>query len=346
MTQTRSPIRLSDIGKLANVSKVTVARVLHGSGAGHVRVSEETARRVRQIAQDMGYQPNKLAQKLAGGQSHTLGVIVDSHAPQTNLQTLQHVERQAAEHGYRVMISRMHDDPDLLVANYRDLNRHGVDGVICISHDYPRHGDGHYASLSQERHLVFLGKPQLRHMPYVEVCHDQGIVQAVEHLQRQGRQRIGIHLYATGSHAMKQRVDGYHQALNHAGNRHEPLIFQTSRPDHPALLADCAQHIARDFVLPQKLDALIASNDLVAGHLIKVLQRLGVKIPCDLAIIGHDNQDFCDCFSPSITTLDPSGHQQAHAIITLCLGLIRGDVWSDQTQPVAVKPTLILRESA
>ncbi len=345
MSTARPPIRLIDIAQEANVSKMTVARVLHNSGGTNVRVSQAVSERVKAIARKMDYQPNTLAQKLAGGRSNTLGVIIDSQASTAMFMTLQHLERQAAARGYRVMVGQAHDDADALVAIYRDLMRHGVDGVICMAHDYPQLGDKHYEALSHEPNLVFVDRPKLPQAAYVELRADWGVEQAVEFLHGRGRRRIGLQLYPTGTHCMLQRLAGYHHALERLGGGQERLVTYIQRPAGPDALARSAEAMVKGFVLDRRLDAIVVGNDLIAGHLIRAMTQQGVRVPQDVSVIGHDNQDFSSCFTPQITSLDQNVREQAEKVVQMCLGLIKGEA-SQQGRVASVRPRLVVRASA
>src|SRR5207253_9396262 len=61
-----------DIAREAGVSRVTVSLVL----AGKDQTSEETRKRVMEVAERLRYRPNLLVQGMQTGRSHSVGVIV------------------------------------------------------------------------------------------------------------------------------------------------------------------------------------------------------------------------------------------------------------------------------
>src|SRR3954451_20404994 len=61
-----------DIAREANVSRVTVSLVLSGKD----QTSEETRKRVLEVAQRLRYRPNLLVHGMQTGRSHTVGIIV------------------------------------------------------------------------------------------------------------------------------------------------------------------------------------------------------------------------------------------------------------------------------
>ena len=67
----KNPATISDVARLAGVSPGTVSKALNGRGA----LTPDTVRRIRQAADQLGYQPNALARGLLTGRSFTVGLI-------------------------------------------------------------------------------------------------------------------------------------------------------------------------------------------------------------------------------------------------------------------------------
>ncbi len=65
-----SGVTIVDIARALGISKTAVSSALHGRG----RVSEETRQRVLAQAEAMGYQSNRAAQRLRGGQHGAIGL--------------------------------------------------------------------------------------------------------------------------------------------------------------------------------------------------------------------------------------------------------------------------------
>jgi LacI family transcriptional regulator len=49
--------------------------------------------------------------------------------------------------------------------------------------------------------------------------------------------------------------------------------------------------------------AILASNDIVAAVVLRTVQRAGLRVPQDVAVIGNDNQPFCTFLNPALTTV-------------------------------------------
>ena len=96
-------VTIADIARLANVSHMTVSRVLNEKGL----VAKETAERVRIIINEVGYQPNLIARSLISKQSMLIGVSIprtESILDEYIAQVLSGVLTIIKDNNYRVML--------------------------------------------------------------------------------------------------------------------------------------------------------------------------------------------------------------------------------------------------
>ena len=70
----RAPVTIRDVARVAGVHPGTVSRALNGETRG--LVNEETARRVLEVAAELGYRPNPIARGLKTNRSYTVGVLI------------------------------------------------------------------------------------------------------------------------------------------------------------------------------------------------------------------------------------------------------------------------------
>lgn len=112
---------------------------------------------------------------------------------------------------------------------------------------------------------------------------------AMGHLQETGRERIGLWLPDEKYYySDTQRIAGYRKC-----NRGEDLVRFGITPEN----------YVRE-IRSRKLDAVLAYNDVMAAKLTRELLRAGIRIPQDVALVGHDNDDFSEYCYPSLSTID------------------------------------------
>lgn len=338
MLKTR--VRLIDVAERAKVSRAAVARVLIGTGAGRIRVSDEKAALIKRLAQEMGFQPDNPAQMLAGKKSKIIGILIDSYAPQVRFKILSVAEEILARKGFRIMIGQTHDNYDNFKSYITDFASRRVDGIICFAHEYPDFDiSGDFDSF---RNVVFVGKPRLEQTNFVEYDIKAGVEKLVDHLVASGRRKIGYFMLNSGSLANKQRMAGYLQALaKHDIAFEEKLIFNGPHfPDKDDYMA------AVDYLVKQQqVDAVIANNDIWAANFIKYSKKCGIKVPRDVAVTGFDNIDIAEISDPELTTIDPECALQGRALAEMMIDMILKKT-SDTPRQVVIEPRLIVRESA
>ena len=75
---------------------------------------------------------------------------------------------------------------------------------------------------------------------------------------------------------------------------------------------------------PDRPTALIAINDLVALGALRQLQRMGLRVPRDMALIGCDNQFFTPFLDPPLTTVDLHPFDHGVSAVEELIGALRG----------------------
>lgn len=130
--------KLAHVARLAGVSQATASRALRGEG----RVSEETAARVRAVAESLGYTPDVNAQALRTGlPSKLLALIVDEETQMVGrdqeswahafwIRTMFGVWNDMAKRGVTVATTT--------IDNQRLLVTLPVSGILSLSTRYPR----------------------------------------------------------------------------------------------------------------------------------------------------------------------------------------------------------------
>ncbi len=344
--KTKSLPKLADIAQVAGVSIPTVAKALHGTGGINTRVSKKTATKIRAIARKMGYRPNLVARQLAGKRSQIIGVIIDSYAPQVAFNRLAEMERQSALLGYRFMVGQSHGELDRILEYIEDFDARGVDGVICISHNYPaiaKHIDR--AIANTELKAVFIGRPaeESARFSFVDIDIADGIVQAIDHLHTNGKSTIGIILPKSEYPNITARYKGYLTGLSKNNIPYnEDLLANIA--DTSVVKVSCEiVKPALERLLDKKVDAIICSNDRVAVHTIKLLHKMQISIPQEIAIVGYDNLEICEMITPELTSIDQNPKELAQLAVNTLVEQIEQNI----TEPkhITIKPKLVIRET-
>jgi len=216
---------LEDIARLANVSKSTVSRALNNSPL----LNQETKERIQSIAREHHFHVNATARNLRLRQSHTVAFVAPDYSPEFfsgedlfGQELLSGVGRGLRSLDYDLLI--IHVDPRDTVWAHDYLDSGRVDGFVLMTSNL---------KLSLIKSLVEMNAPfigwgtPVPNLNYCSVSGDNiaGGLLATRHLIRSGRQRIAFLGGPDDSLTVQHRFKGYENALQAAGYRVDPHLY-------------------------------------------------------------------------------------------------------------------------
>ncbi|MGC8666913.1 MAG: LacI family DNA-binding transcriptional regulator [Chthonomonadales bacterium] len=282
-------VTLKHLAQQLGVSVSTVSRVL--SGNRQAMVSEATARRVRQLAEELGYQPNRSARALVTGRSCTVALWMNDLYASFHAQVAHLVYTRLHSEGYEVLVRCMEQMPQALRTG------HGhIDGIVA--HDCA----GALAVYLRQRArrwtpVVSMGGYVVRHVDHVAVDLYAGAFAAVVHLHSIGCRRIAYLVNAESRQQGDARRDGYDAAARE-------LQFATEYIIAVDQWRSSAREAIRTYAATRGLpDGLFCHNDEMAIGAYRGLCDLGVRVPTDVAIVGCDGIEDTEYLEVPITTV-------------------------------------------
>jgi DNA-binding LacI/PurR family transcriptional regulator len=307
--QTRRP-RLADVAARAGVSKKTVSNVVNNQPF----VAEHTRKRVLQAIEELGYQPNLSARNLARGRTGVIALVI----PQLDMpyfsELARHVVEVAQRRSWVVLIEQTLGD--------KDLEHEIIDGGLCRRIDGMIYSPSRISAAGLRRRtsstpIVLIGEviddPTLDHVSIDNVAAART---ATQHLIDLGRRRVAA-IGAMGRRARgaaRQRLEGYQQALTEAGLSVDPaLIGQATR--YVGEVGAAAMDQLLDLADPP--DAVFCFTDLLALGALRSVRRRGLRVPEDVAIVGHDDIPYGRIAVPSLTTISPDKRAIAETAVDL-----------------------------
>jgi LacI family transcriptional regulator len=309
-------------------------------------VAERTRTRILAAIEELAYQPNLLARSLVNRATNTLGVVASGLEYYGPSRTLVGIERQAAELGYSLLLSLLHD-PQSAAVDYvlDDLLARRVDGILWAVHEI---GDNR-AWLRPERlrslpPIVFLTMERRPQTMVISTDNRGGAALAVQHLLEQGRRQIGIITGPLEWWEARQRLQGWRDCLAAAGLRSDDaLIFQS---DWTAAGGERAYHhlLARR----RNLDAIFACNDQMALGALRACHFDGRRVPDDLAVAGYDNMPESAYLIPSLTSVRQHLADVGRVAVQELHRAIGARAQGETPDPLfhLIMPELIVRESS
>lgn len=297
----RKKVTLKQIARELDVSISTVSKSLKNSS----EISEDTKLKVQAFAKLYNYRPNLIALSLKNRKTKTIGIIIPEIIHHFFATVISGIEQVANENGYNVMVCLSDESFDKEVINMELLANGSIDGfIMALSKETQQKKDFHHISevISQGMPVVMFDRVTN------DVFCDKVIIDdvfaaynAVQHLISKGFKKIGLISTIDYVSVGKLRTEGYLKALKANDIKlNEDLILKIENIDN------CAIEIEK-LLKNQNLDAIFAVNELFAVTAIKAANKLGLKIPKDISIIGFTDGIISQYSSPSITTVSQNG---------------------------------------
>jgi len=284
---------LRDVAERAGVSYQTVSRVINN----HRYVAEETRARVMEAIKTLGYKPNRVAQSLAGGRSHTLAVItfgMDYYGPAQMVINIEHATRAA---GYDLIFANVSEPrSENIRAAMERLGRWQVDGMILIT-PVPGINYDDIAGLHPDTPIVLMDAPLGSATPSVVVDQGYGSRLATQHLIDLGHQSLCEISGPLNWFGAVARHVSWLKTLQETGLKPGKSI----EGDWTAL---GGYHAARRLLEGgARFTGLVVGNDQMALGAIRALWESGLRIPEDVSVVGFDDIPEAACFTPPLTTV-------------------------------------------
>lgn len=313
-------ITLKDVAEAAGVSVTAVSKVLHGRGRS-VRVGEDRAALIREVAERLNYRPNGLAQNLRLGRAQTVGLIFENwgsiaNGPLYYVHLLDGVAQEVFRQHYRLTIVPEVDGEHLQTA----LGDGRLDGAIwCKLPDDPI---ARAEVMKSTIPFVALNSPppvDPGGTVYVACDNHAGTRLVVDHLLALGHERILFVKEASESSTPDAlaREAGLRDALTERGLACGPddvVVWNTDAHEFDAWVGT-TDHTA-----------VFAWNEHIAGRILERARALGVEIPSELSVVGFDSTPYCDTTLPRLTAVRQPIREMACFAAETLLAMIRGDL--------------------
>lgn len=332
----KSAATIRDIALILGISKSTVSRALND----HYDVKPETAKRVRELAAQIDYHPNLLAQHLKQQRTNTIGVVIPDTVNRFFAKAVGGIQQVANQAGFNVIICQSNETLALEQNNLKTLLASKVDGLlISVSRETDRHEHLQYA-IDKEVPIVLFDRI-IEELQASQVYSDNFEIsfQGTEHLLMQGCRRIAFiagprHLYNS-----RNRLAGYLAALKkYDVHVSDSLIIDTNYGSN-----DVEEYMRHLLNLRQKPDGIFALNDMSAMEIIHILKKRGLNVPKDVAVLGFNNETICRLVEPSLSSIDHPAFDMGAAATELLLKQITKN--ETVIEKRLIKSRLVVRES-
>jgi len=275
-------VTIYDIAKKANVSAMTVSRVINKSG----KISDETKKKVEAVIKELNYIPNNSARNLITNKTKILSLMITDIANPFFTSVARGAEDKAMQMGYQLLLCNS-DENFEKESKYMDmLISTGTDGVLFApANDSSKKN---IRKLSKHGIPFVLIDRSIQDLECDQVLSDNESTtrRLIEHLIQQGHKKIAIINGPLDVSTARERHQAYTDTLKlHGLAIDKNLILESQFRD-----SDVSDSIQQLLDLPESEcpTAIFATNNFIGMSTIKSLQKLNIKVPSEIAVVSYD----------------------------------------------------------
>lgn len=328
-------VTIYDIAEKLGISASTVSRAL----AGNQLIKKATIDRVRQCAEELGYRSNPFASNLRRGATNTIGVVVHRLDSPFVSSFLMGAEQTANAKGYNLLILQSFEDIEKEKANLKTLLDKRVDGIIAAITKNTSNVDHFKNAQSFNIPLVLFDRVSENiNCQKVVIDNYAAAAQVAQHLVAQGCRNIINATINTSISTYTERTKGFSDTLKKAKINCRTIYLEN-------LDFESGQQLAND--LKQNLpDGVFCPNDISACGLIVGLQRAGIKVPQDVAVVGFNNNNVSQVITPNLTTIEYPAYELGVTAANSLFEAISQKENDQMNRTITLEHKLIIRESS
>lgn len=289
----KSRITISDIAKLAQVSKSTVSFYLNGH---YDKMSQKTKDRIGQVIEMTGYQPSALARSLNSKQTHLIGVIIGDITSSFANQIVKGLNHYIQKHDYQLILG----SSDHRVENERKclngMYNMGVDGFIV--QPTPQF-ETLWQGMDIDKPIVYFDSPtKTTSGMYVKTNNYQAVYEAIQLMIARGYTHFLMIMSDPEMIVTRQeRAAGFQDCLRQNGLPYDIVLVQQDTP-----FEDLRTQIRPHIQAHRDLCVFAASNWILKKAYL-ALEPYRYLIPQRLGLLGMDSFEWSNLAKPAITTI-------------------------------------------
>ena len=248
--------------------------------------------------QKLAYVPNLAASRLASSRSHAVGVIVPTLYNVIFAEYLQALHEVFLEAGFQVVVVNSRYSKDEEEQAVRTLLGQRVEAIIIVGVDHTPLA----TRMLKQSKIPVIETFELSKDPIginIGLSQTRAGFDATQTLIKLGRQKIGFVLGHPDVRA-SARLSGYMQAMDEANLSMDGLITSLPRHSTVALGAAILNMLSEQKKIPE---AIFCIDDNLALGAMMESQRIGLRTPEDISILGFHDLEFAAHTSPTLSSV-------------------------------------------
>lgn len=324
------PITIRDVAERAGVALSSVSRVL----SDHPDVSAKMRKRVEDAANELGYQPDMLAQSLRSGSTLTVGFVIRDISNPLFAVIARRCEQELRAAGYSMVLVNSDGDIEAESRNLSLLRRRRVDGLIASLES-----EAAPSTLDALRRfsgpIVLLDRDVEELKAGAVLCdHYSGCYAATADLLARGHRAISLITGSLDVRSTRERLRGYRAAFLDAGFAPDESLLSIGNFGDDYGKAEAIRLSARK----PAPTALLTGGVLVTAGALRALTQLGRTPGIDIAVVALDEWPLFDLSVPSLASVSRDPNEMGTTAARLLLDMLGGAEPTALTVPTIYTP--------
>jgi DNA-binding LacI/PurR family transcriptional regulator len=286
------------IADLLKISRVTVTKALQD----HPDIAISTVKKVKALADELGYIPNIVGRSLSTKKTNTIGVVVPKINHSFFSTIIEEMYTKAQALGYQIILMVSFENEESELANVKSLLSMNVDGIIIDSVSTSAKDKSYELILKHQKPLIYIDRKP-RSIKKVEsiVFDDYNLSYKLTNLLiDRGYKDI---MYITGSQEVNicyDRLIGFKTAMSDARLDVPTDWILNADLDKENSYKVFQKYLENNSKLPE---AIVCVNDFVALGVYEACEKNQIKIPDDISIVGFGHLNISNLVQPPLSTV-------------------------------------------
>lgn len=279
MGRRKKRVTIFDVARLAGVGIGTVSRVINDKP----EVSADTRRKVLRAMDELGYVPSPHARALAGGRTHSVGLVTFKAAQYFFFEIFRGVQEAVENEPYNLVLFSLTDEDEVNILIKKSIEGLRVEGLLVLS-VVPQ--DDVVNIVRDHNFPVVLVDAYHPLLDSITVDNVTGAYQAVSHLLSKGCTRIGFVNGFPRSQVAKERYTGYLAAHEDMGVEpvEELVVWENFTNE--------GGYRGAKRVMEHNPDALFVASDVQTLGVLDYLREINMQPGKDIPVVSYDDLEF------------------------------------------------------
>jgi DNA-binding LacI/PurR family transcriptional regulator len=287
------PATLKDLAKKSGVSVMSVSNALNNRG----RVSEETKRRIEEIAQELNYKPNLVAKGLRKAQTGTIGVVMSDSSQYVFSKLLRGIEQEASKTGYSVLLANTDQKRDLEIKAIDLLASKRIDGLLLAAPLAVSVEDIERLRSFKAPFVFLMRSSELKGIEFVTNDNLKGGYLSIKYLYETGERNFCF--LPINSPSGRKRLEGCKKFLREKNLSIKEYPVESSLPQ----IEDGYSAMKRLLARGCRNGAVCCGCDMIAVGAMEAVFETRLSVPEDFRLIGYDDFDMAPYLRVPLTTI-------------------------------------------